>query len=156
MIVNSSKFPFKWFGSIIGLLAKRNGLPTPVYDVARGIGSCVPDGIETCHMLEYLLCFGKLSLYNSSGWELSFKKEKKDFPAVTFRSNFIQSLIELLEVIYNSKNPLTTEEIAKVTNNKSQDVEEALKFYRNLSKNGKICRKGDGYMMEWYLKDWSQ
>ncbi|MHA1330477.1 MAG: hypothetical protein ACTSR2_05305 [Candidatus Hodarchaeales archaeon] len=155
MIVNSSKFPFKWFNPIISLLADKNGLSMPIYNIAREIGSCVPDANECSNMLDYLLNFGKLNFYDSSGWDLSFKKDKKDFPGVTFRIKFIQSLIEVLEAVYDSKSPLSTEEIAKITNNSSKDVEEALKFYKNISDHGKLVRKGDGYMMEWCLKDWS-
>lgn len=58
MLIDKTKFPFKWMSDIIEAL-EREKMLSP-FRIARAIESCVPDAAEVTRMLYYITFFGRV------------------------------------------------------------------------------------------------
>lgn len=151
MIQERTKFPYKYFLSIIETLAKENALVS--WQIARAIDSCILDASEVTRMLHYLTHYGKIvSNPENNNWRIIRKKEVSDPPSKNFRVKYIQKYITIIEVLTDE--PQNVEELANKASLELNEIKEVLSDLKLISEKGYIHLQGSGLRQQWSLKPW--
>ncbi|UCG03250.1 MAG: hypothetical protein JSW11_04515 [Candidatus Heimdallarchaeota archaeon] len=149
MILDQTKFPFKYFLSVIEALEKEDALSS--WQIAKAIGSCTSDASEVARMLSYLTHYGKI-VSNTGNWRIIRKKEDSDPPSKNFRVKYIQQFLSTIEALIDESQSI--EELAKVTSLGRDEIEEILSCLEIISEKGYVYLQGSGPRQQWTLKPW--
>ncbi|MHA2244145.1 MAG: hypothetical protein ACXADY_04195 [Candidatus Hodarchaeales archaeon] len=150
MIVDRKKFPFKWMWSIIETLERCDFLSS--LEIARAIGSCVPDADEVTNMIHYITYFGKVKSDMEGKWRIFGKEEDSNPPQKDFRFRYIRILMEIIDIL--DEGTLGNVELAQKTSQKIDDIQEAMSFLALITEKGSIHLQEKDSSQNWSLKPW--
>ena len=151
MIVDRKKFPFKRMLSIIATLEGGDSFSS--LQIARAIGSCVPDAGEVTHMIHYITYFGKVASDTEGKWRIFGKEEDSNPPQKDFRFNYIRTLMEIIDIL--DEDAQSVVELAQKTSQEIDDIQEAMSFLALITEKGRIHLQEEDSSQKWSLKPWS-
>jgi hypothetical protein len=149
--INQSKFPFKYFLSIISTLEDENALPA--WEIAKSIGSCISDASEVTRMLHYLTHYGRIvSNPEENKWKIIKNELTSDRPSNNFRVEYIKQLIALIEGL--TTEPQSLEELSEKLSLELDKIRNLLPYLSLITKKGYIQLEGSGPRQKWSLRPW--
>lgn len=148
---NQSKFPFKYFLSIINAL--ENGTALSTWQIAKSIGSCISDASEVTRMLHYLTHYGRIVSNPKEGkWKIIRNKLVSDSPSKNFRVKYIKQYIALIEGL--TSEPQSLEELGERLSLELDEIRQILPYLSLITEKGYIQLEGSGARQQWNLKPW--
>lgn len=151
MIIDNTKFPFKWMLDIIKALEGEKLLSPS--RISRTIGSCVPDAAEVTRMLHFITFFGRVVSNQEGEWRIVGKEnDSSSNPGKNFRFKYIKKVMEIIDFL--SENAIGEFELAQKTSQEVYDIQQALSFLEEITEKGRI-HKEKSSPHQWCLSPWS-
>jgi hypothetical protein len=150
--IDQSKFPFKYFLSIINTLENENALSA--WQIAKSIGSCISDASEVTRMLHYLTHYGKIVSNPEKGWKIMGSKQATDPPSTNFRAKYIKKYTALIEGL--TSEPQSLEELGENLSFELEEIRDTLLYLSLITEKGYIHLEGSDPRQQWSLKPWPQ
>ncbi len=148
MIVDRNKFPFKWMLRIIATLERGDSLSS--LQIARAIGSCVPDAGEVTHMIHYITYFGKVTSDTEGKWKIVGKEEDSGPPQKDFRFRYIRTLMKIIDILAEGAQSVV--ELAQKIYQEIDDIQGALSFLALITEKGRVHLQKEDQPKKWSLK----
>jgi hypothetical protein len=151
MILDETKFPFKWMPRIIQVFNSYKK-PLPAYKIASMIGSCSSDAKETLQMMQYIASHGRI-LEISGKWRREVFEDIASLEKPKFRYRYIKEVIDLLDHVPSDS--ITSEELSSLNGKERSEIERSLNFIAKITQNGKIRAEGKLVSQKWSLISWT-
>ncbi len=151
MIIDKTKFTFKWMLDIIKALEEEK-LLSP-FRISRTIGSCVPDAAEVTRMLYYITYFGRVVSNQEGEWRIVGKdNDSSSNPGKNFRFKYIEKVMEIMSFL--SEETISEFELAQRISQDVHDIQQALSFLEEITGKGRVHKKEKTSPHKWCLSPW--
>lgn len=137
--------------SIIATLERDDILSS--LQIARAIGSCVPDAGEVTNMIHYITYFGKVTSDTEGKWRIFGKEEDSGPPQKDFRFRYIRTLMDIIDILDEGAQSVV--ELAQKTSQEIDDIQVALSFLALITEKGCVHLQKEDQFQKWSLKPWS-
>jgi len=146
MVIEQSKFPFKYMQAIIDNFDVSGKIAT-IDEIRRVAGACYPDTAETMSFVEYITGIGKIEK-TSEGW-VFIGRDEGSVPRKPTRDRYLTDFENIVRELKTG--PKSTDEIAKALKIKVSKIQSTLEFLEHITKVGPIV-KIEGSPRRWKLE----